>query len=82
MEEETGETSTEGFKVRRFFYGVIFASIFWLILLCLVSIQVMREYRNVESGAYEEVYRLRKHNNLLKSENQNLDRLNRKLRKE
>jgi hypothetical protein len=66
---------------KRFFYGVLFASFFWLLFLAVVSLQAIREYVNVESRAYEEVYKLRKHNNLLQSENQNLDRLNRKLRK-
>jgi hypothetical protein len=40
-----------------------------------MSIQALQQYRDVEAAAYEEVYILRQHNNLLLKENQNLYRI-------
>jgi hypothetical protein len=62
-------------KRTRYVYGFLFASIFWILCLCVMSIQALQQYRDVEAAAYEEVYILRQHNNLLLKENQNLSRI-------
>lgn len=68
-------------KRTRYVYGFMVASIFWIFCLCVMSIQALQQYRQVEAAAYEEVYILRQHNNLLIKENQNLCRIIEKRRK-
>jgi hypothetical protein len=77
----SAHTTFKGEIMKQFFWGFLAASFLWIIALNIISLHYIQEFRTVEAEAYQEAYRLRQHNNLLKSENQNLDRLNHKLRR-